>query len=149
MPRALMRSISTSTSRERIKLPTGWFSTVPPFRSRSLRCTTRSEGRLLSVTKQPFGTVAHLESSAVNTPRIETEVILFNGQKKIEFINRVHKTEVFTKEGVYFAFPLAMDHPRFRYEIQNGIVDPATINCPEPARNGFPCSTGWRRSRAA
>ena len=51
-----------------------------------------ASGRLVSVTQQPFGTVARLESSGMNTPRIETEVILFNGQKKIEFTNRVHKT---------------------------------------------------------
>ena len=32
---------------------------------------------------------------------------------------------VYTKEAVYFAFPFAMDHPEFRYEIQNGYVNPA------------------------
>ncbi|MBZ5566184.1 MAG: hypothetical protein LAP13_27680, partial [Acidobacteriia bacterium] len=62
-------------------------------------------GRLVSVSKSPQGIVAHLESSATNTPRIETEIILFDKQKKIEFINHVHKTKVYTKEGVYFAFP--------------------------------------------
>jgi hypothetical protein len=84
-----------------------------------------SQGRLISIVKTQFGTVARMESSAVNTPRIETEVILFDGQKKIEFINRVNKTKVFTKEAVYFAFPFAMDRPEFRYEIQNGYVNPA------------------------
>ncbi len=82
-------------------------------------------GRLVSLSDEPFGVVARLEGSAVNTPRVETQVILFNGQKKIEFINHLHKTEVYTKEAVYFAFPFAMDQPRFRYEIQNGYVDPA------------------------
>src|ERR1019366_7630695 len=61
-------------------------------------------GRLVSVTKQPYGIVARLESSGVNTPHITTEVILFDAQKKIEFINHVNKTEVYTKESVYFAF---------------------------------------------
>jgi alpha-mannosidase len=84
-----------------------------------------SGGRWVSVTEQPFGIVARLKSQGVNTPKIETEVILFNGHKKIEFINRVHKREVFTKESVYFAFPFAMEHPQFRYEIQNGFVDPS------------------------
>jgi alpha-mannosidase len=83
------------------------------------------EGRLISVVKTSFGTVGKMESSALNTPRIETEVVLYDGQKKIEFINRVKKTEVFTREAVYFAFPFAMDHPEFRYEIQNGYVNPA------------------------
>ena len=94
-------------------------------------------GRLVSVTQQPFGVVARLESQGVNTPQIETEVILFNGQKKIEFINRVHKTEVFTKEGVYFAFPLAMEHPQFRYEIQNGFVDPSRDQLPGAGKEWF------------
>ena len=78
----------------------------------------------------------------MNTPRIETEVILFDRQKKIEFINRVNKTEVYAEEGVYFAFPLAMDHPRFRYEIQNGIVDPSRDQLPGAGKDGFPCNTG-------
>ena len=82
-------------------------------------------GRLISVTKTAFGTVAKMESSAVNTPRVETEVVLVDGEKKIEFINRVRKTKVYTKEAVYFAFPFAMDHPEFRYEIQNGYVNPS------------------------
>ena len=94
-------------------------------------------GRLVSVTQQPFGVVARLESQGVNTPKIETEVILFNGQKKIEFTNRVHKTEVFTKESVYFAFPFAMEHPQFRYEIQNGVVDPSRDQLPGAGKEWF------------
>jgi hypothetical protein len=94
-------------------------------------------GRLVSVTHQPFGVVARMESEGVNTPRIETEVILFDGQKKIEFVNRVHKTEVYTKEAVYFAFPLAMEHPQFRYEIQNGVVDPSRDQMPGAGKEWF------------
>jgi hypothetical protein len=73
----------------------------------------------------------------MNTPRIGTEVILFNGQKKIEFINHVQKTEVYTKEAVYFAFPLAMEHPQFRYEIQNGFVDPSRDQLPGAGKEWF------------
>jgi len=94
-------------------------------------------GRLVSVCQQPFGIVAHLESSGVNTPHIETEIILFNGQKKIEFIHHVHKTEVYSKEAVYFAFPLAMEHPQFRYETQNGFVDPSRDQLPGAGKEWF------------
>jgi alpha-mannosidase len=94
-------------------------------------------GRLVSVTPQPFGIVARLESQGINTPKIETEVVLFNGQKKIEFINRVHKTEVYTKESVYFAFPFAMEHPEFRYEIQNGFVAPSRDQMPGAGKEWF------------
>ena len=84
-----------------------------------------ADGRLISAFKTPFGMEARMESSATNTPSIQTTVLLFNNQKKIEFINRIHKKEVFTKEGVYFAFPFAMQDPTFHYEIQNGDVNPA------------------------
>ena len=137
MPRAPIGSISTSTSREQIKLPTGLLQYSPVSPVPELSIHNAGGGRLLSVTNQPFGVVAHLESSGVNTPRIETEVILFNGQKKIEFINHVHKTEVYTKEGVYFAFPFAMEHPQFRYEIQNGFVDPSRDQLPGAGKEWF------------
>jgi len=94
-------------------------------------------GHLVYVIQQPFGVVARLESQGVNTPKIATEVILFNGQKKIEFVNRVHKTEVYAKEAVYFAFPFAMDHPQFRYEIQNGFVDPSRDQLPGAGKEWF------------
>ncbi len=94
-------------------------------------------GRLLSIEAAPFGTVARLESADMNTPRIETTIILFNAQKKIEFINRVVKKKVYTKEAAYFAFPLAMDHPQFRYDIQNGVVNPAHDLLPGAAKEWF------------
>jgi hypothetical protein len=49
----------------------------------------------------------------------------------------VHKTEVYTKEAVYFAFPLAMEHPQFRYEIQNGFVDPSRDQLPGAGKEWF------------
>ena len=94
-------------------------------------------GRLVSVTAEPFGTVARLQIQGLNTPQINTEIILFNHQKKIEFINHVHKKLVYTKEGVYFAFPLAMNHPQFDYEIQNGHVDPARDQMPGAGKEWF------------
>jgi hypothetical protein len=94
-------------------------------------------GRIVSITREPFGVVARLESSGVNTPAIRTEVILFDGQKKIGFINHVYKKEVYTKEGIYFAFPLGMDQPQFRYEIQNGYVNPARDQMPGAGKEWF------------
>ncbi len=79
----------------------------------------------------------HLESSALNTPRVSTEIILFDGQKKILFVNRVRKSSVLTKEAVYFSFPLAMDKPQFRYDLQNGFVDPAHDQMPGAGKEWF------------
>jgi alpha-mannosidase len=83
------------------------------------------QGRLLSVARTPFGMVARLSSAGMNTPSIETEIVLPDAKKEIRFTNRVHKKKVYTKEGVYFAFPFSLKHPKFLYETQNGYVNPA------------------------
>ncbi len=82
-------------------------------------------GRISSVVKLPFASIAKLESSGLNTPLIETEIVLWEGQKRIDIINHVRKEKVYSKEGMYFAFPFAMEHPQFQYAIQNGYIDPA------------------------
>lgn len=97
------------------------YSTVSPIPE--LTSHPSANGRIVSISKKPFGTVAVLESSAANTPRIQTEVWLFDSQKKIEFINRIEKKQVYSKEAAYFAFPFAMENPQVRYETQNGFVD--------------------------
>jgi hypothetical protein len=94
-------------------------------------------GRLVSVERTPFGVIAHLESSNINTPQVQTDIILFDSQKKIEFLNRVEKKKVYTKEGVYFAFPFAADDPRIRYDLQNGFVDPTRDLLPGAAKEWF------------
>jgi hypothetical protein len=100
------------------------------------------EGRLVSVTKTTAGTSARLESRGVNTPKISTEVILHDGEKKIEFVNRVTKNTVYKKEAAYFAFPVAARAPEFRYEVQNGVVNPAKDMMPGAGLEWF-SSQNW------
>lgn len=82
-------------------------------------------GRLVSIEQTPDGVCAHLTCSAVNTPQIDTEIRLSDREKKVTFTTDLKKTETLQKEGVYFAFPFAIDHPQFRFEVQNGWIDPA------------------------
>jgi hypothetical protein len=82
-------------------------------------------GRLVSVRRTPWGERATLESGALQTPKILTVIEVFDNEKKIEFSEEVQRTATLAKEAAYFAFPFAADQPRFRYEIQNGVVDPA------------------------
>lgn len=81
-------------------------------------------GHVVSVERTPWGWRAQLESSAENTPEIHTEIRVLEKEKKIEFIEDIEKKPELKKEAVYFAFPFAMPHPQFHYEIQNGVVDP-------------------------
>ncbi|MBS1805164.1 MAG: hypothetical protein JST28_17520 [Acidobacteria bacterium] len=82
------------------------------------------DGRLISVERTPWGWRAQLESSTTNTPKIHSEIRVFENVKKIELIENIDKKSELRKEAVYFAFPFAMNHPKFQYEIQNGVVDP-------------------------
>ena len=84
-----------------------------------------SSGRVTSIRKTSYGTIMTYETSGMDAPHIKTDVILFDRQKKIEFVDRLDKQPVMHNEAVYFAFPFAIAHPDFSYEIQNGWVDPA------------------------
>lgn len=94
-------------------------------------------GKLISVERTPYGWAARMKSTDTNTPGVTTEIQLFEHEKKIEFIEDVDKKEVTTKEGVYFAFPFAMQQPQFQYEIQTGVVDPAKDMYPGAGHEWF------------
>jgi len=98
------------------------FPALPPGK---LQLDPASHGRYLGVEKLPWGESIRLTSSSTNTPLIETEILLFNDQKKIEFRYHLKKTETTKKEGVYFAFPIAAAKPDFLYATQQQWIDPA------------------------
>ena len=95
------------------------------------------QGRLISVERTPWGWLARLESSDVNTPEIRTEIRLYEHEKKIELVEDIDKKAELKKEAVYFVFPFAMSDPQFQYEIQNGVVDPAKDMYPGAGHEWF------------
>jgi alpha-mannosidase len=107
------------------KAPNSILQYSPNYAKPSLQIHPAQQGRLLSVTRTPDGSVARMESTAPNTRTIVAEIRLFDDEKKIELSEDVDKAAVTTKEAVYFAFPFAMAKPKFRYEIQTSSVDPA------------------------
>ena len=84
-----------------------------------------SEGKLISIERTTEGITAHMESVDTNTPRIVSTITLSSHGKRVLFTEDVDKTATKQDEGVYFAFPFAILHPEFQYEIQNGVVNPA------------------------
>jgi alpha-mannosidase len=95
------------------------------------------DGRVISVEETPWGWRAELVSSTENTPAIHTEIRVYKGEKKIELIEEIDKKPELKKEAVYFAFPFAIKHPQFQYEIQNGVVDPAKDMYPGAGHEWF------------
>ncbi|HSU31237.1 MAG TPA: polysaccharide lyase family protein [Bryobacteraceae bacterium] len=82
-------------------------------------------GKYLGVEKTPWGQSIRLTSSSVNTPQVETEILLFNDQKRMEFRYHINKQYTTNKEGVYIAFPVAVSQPEFTYATQQDWINPA------------------------
>ncbi len=101
---------------------------INPFRSlppAHLIIHSSTNGQYLGFDKLPWGESIHLKSSAYNTPDIETDILLFNSEKKIEFVYHLNKKYTTRKEGVYFAFPVALSSPHFEFATQQAWIDPA------------------------
>jgi hypothetical protein len=64
-----------------------------------------------------------VESSAAMTPRLVSEVTVWNHLRRVDIVNRFTKTPTRQKEAVYFSFPFAAANPVFRYECPDGIVN--------------------------
>jgi hypothetical protein len=79
----------------------------------------------VSVTPTPWGQSLTYKVVGPHAPEISVEVRLFDGEKKIEIVNRLKKEPVSDKEAIYFAFPFAVANPQFEYEGQIGTVNPA------------------------
>jgi len=91
----------------------------------ALMAVAASGGKISGTHHAPYGTVITLESSAPETPLVRTEITLLDKEKCIELRYTIRKNSVLTKEAVYIAFPFAVQNPEFRYETQNGWVNPA------------------------
>ena len=78
-----------------------------------------------------------IETSATMTPRLVTEVTVWNHLRRVDIVNRLNKTQTYDKEAVYFAFPFAAAKPVFRYECPAGIVNANTDMLPGACLDWF------------
>ena len=90
-----------------------------------LAVSTSGPASIAGARRTSYGQILTVRTTGLHAPSIETDIMLFDQEKKVEFVNRFHKEPVNNKEAIYFAFPFAFENPSFSYEIQNGWVDPA------------------------
>ena len=62
--------------------------------------------------------------TAPKAKSLKSSVILYDDQKRIDFINDLDKEANLEKEAGYFAFPFAFKNPEIRIEIPNGVIRP-------------------------
>jgi alpha-mannosidase len=85
-------------------------------------------------------------SQALNTPEITSKITLLNACKQITIQNDVAKLATLKKEGVYFAFPFALEGPQMRYQGATAWVNPETDMLPGANRQWFSTQGGvWAK----
>jgi hypothetical protein len=90
----------------------------------------------------PWGTVVTVRAKAVNTPAIVSTITMLDFRKQVDFRNEVEKTATLKKEGVYFAFPFALERPRMKYQGATAWVDPETDMLPGANLQWFTTQAG-------
>ncbi len=67
--------------------------------------------------------------------RLEQEVILYEGVKRVDLVNRLNKQETYDAEAVYFAFPFSVKGGSFRFEIADADMAPESEQLPGTTRD--------------
>ena len=68
-------------------------------------------------------------------PEIRQEIVLYDGIKRIDIIDRIKKEETTDAEAAYFAFPFGVAGGKFRFEIADGTMAPETDQLPNTSRD--------------
>ncbi|MCX6566670.1 MAG: glycosyl hydrolase-related protein [Candidatus Aminicenantes bacterium] len=85
----------------------------------------------------PVASSLVLTSRAFRHPDIRQEIVLYDGLKRIDIVNRLRKEETFEPEAAYFAFPFRIDGGRFRFEIADAAMAPEIDQLPGTTRDWF------------
>lgn len=85
----------------------------------------------------PVATSLIVRTSARMCPRLEQEIILYDGLKRVDIINRLDKEETLAPEAVYFAFPFQVKGGAFRLEIADAVLKPEAEQLPGTVRDWY------------
>ncbi len=83
----------------------------------------------------PVASSLVLKSKTFRHPSIRQEVILYDGLKRIDIVNRLLKEETREPEAGYFAFPFKVEGGRFRFDIAGAAMAPETDQLPGTTRD--------------
>jgi hypothetical protein len=76
-----------------------------------------------------------IRSKARPCPSIEQEVVLYDGIKRLDIVNRLRKEEVFEPEALYFAFPFGVEKASVRFELAGATMSPESEQLPRTTRD--------------
>jgi hypothetical protein len=94
------------------------------------------------VRRFPWGTVITVRAKASNTPEIVSTITLNDELKLVTFHNEVEKVATMKKEGIYFAFPFAVQQPQVKVQGATAWLDPEADMLPGANRQWFTTQGG-------
>ena len=74
-------------------------------------------------------------SKTFRHPEVRQEIVLYDGIKRIDIIDRLKKEETYDPEAAYFVFPFRVEGGRFRFEIADGTMVPEADQLPGTTRD--------------
>lgn len=78
-----------------------------------------------------------VEADAPGAKRYSSEIRLFEGINRVDFITNIDKQSVRTKEGVHIAFPFAVSGGQLRYDVADSVVRPEIDQLSGACKNFF------------
>jgi hypothetical protein len=77
----------------------------------------------------PVFTTLKRKGKVLGCPQVTQEITLYHGIKRIDVNTRVLRDSTPMLE-VYFAFPFQVEHPQFRFEATNAVIEPLVDQLP-------------------
>lgn len=108
-----------------------------PYKPTQLDVTGQTGARLIENVRTPLGQRIRIEAHAKNVPLIESEIILYEGMKRIDIRDHIRKDDIRAKEAIYFAFPFRVAPPQLMYQVHNAWVRPNDDQLPGACREWF------------
>jgi hypothetical protein len=103
---------------------------------RFLRTTASGKGTV-RVRRTPVGTTITMEAEAPYLPLVRTSVTLYDDLKCVDVSMLLDKEENYDMEGVYVAFPFAVDAPAFLMETANAVYQACDEQLPNTCRDWY------------
>jgi hypothetical protein len=83
----------------------------------------------------PVAASLKVKSEAPGCRELESEIILYNGLRRVDIVNRLQKEDTRLPEAVYFAFPFKKERGKFVFEIADGMMRPEVDQLPRSVRD--------------
>ncbi len=83
----------------------------------------------------PVASSLVLSSKTFRHPEVRQEVVLYDGLKRIDIVNRLRKEETRDPEAGYFAFPFTVEGGKFRFDIAGAAMAPEVDQLPGTTRD--------------